>query len=164
LTRLQASGSSRPLNAHEPIVIEDVETVREDSFGYRIRAHGRELFVGGLQLPPGRLPPPVGLRGHLVLFREVAWDLGLLPRSEPDSRGLVETAVVMPDVLVTAADQDGVLVRVSEGRRFFLLPAHRMPGTTVDKPGDRGQVVIPRWLARDLGLLPQSKTPPAGMS
>jgi hypothetical protein len=61
-------------------------------------------------------------------------------------------------------DRDGVLVCVSEGRRFLLLPAHAMPGTTVDKPGDRGQLVIPRWLARDLGLLPESKTPPSSMS
>ena len=147
-----------------PIVIEDAETLREEAFGYRVRIHGRELFIGRLQLPPGRLPPPVGLRGHLVLFREVAWDLGLLPRSEPDLHDLAETAVILPNVLVTAADQDGVLVCVSEGHRFLLLPAHTMPGTTVDKPGDRGQVVIPRWLARDLGLLSDSKTPPSGMS
>jgi hypothetical protein len=147
-----------------PIVIEDAEPVREEASGFRVRVRDREVFIGRLQLPPGRLPPPVGLRGHLVLFREAAWALGLVPRPAPDAAGLPETPVVLADVLVTAADRDGVLVCVSEGRRFLLLPAHAMPGMTVDKPGDRGQLVIPRWLARDLGLLSERKAPPSGMS
>jgi hypothetical protein len=146
-----------------PVIIDDAETLREESFGYRVRVQGRDLFIGRMQLPPGRLPPPVGLRGPIVLFREAAWDLGLVPRPQPELPGTPDAPVTLPDVRVTA-DAGAVLVCVSEGRRFLLLPDVALPGTTVRKPGDRGAVVIPRWLARDLGLLPDSKTPPSGVS
>ena len=146
-----------------PIVIEDAETVREDAFGYRVRVQGRDLFIGRMQLPPGRLPPPVGLRGHLVLLREAAWDLGLVQRPQPEPPGTPDMPVTLADVRVTE-DAGAVLVCVSEGRRFLLLADLALPGTTVQKPGDRGALVIPRWVARDLGLVPQSTTPPSGLS
>ena len=146
-----------------PVIIEDAETIREEAFGYCVRVQGRDLFIGRMQLPPGRLPPPVGLRGPIVLFREAAWDLGLMPRPQPEPPGTSDMPVTLADVRVTA-DAGAVLVCVSEGRRFLLLPDLALPGTTVRKPGDHGALVIPRWLARDLGLVPQSTTPPSGLS
>ena len=65
-----------------PVTIPDVEMLADTGLGYRVRVDGRELFIGRLQLPPGRLPPPVGCRGTLVVFRSAAWDLGLIPKSE----------------------------------------------------------------------------------
>jgi len=73
------SGAKMPMT---PVAIPDVEVLADTGLGYRVRVQGRELFVGRLQLPPGRLPPPVGSRGTLVVFRSAAWDLGLLPKPD----------------------------------------------------------------------------------
>jgi hypothetical protein len=62
-----------------PVTIPDVEVLADTGLGYQVRVDGRELFVGRLQLVPGRLAPPVGFRGSLVLLRSAACDLGLLP-------------------------------------------------------------------------------------
>jgi hypothetical protein len=67
-----------------PVTIPDVEVLADTGLGYRVRVDGREVFIGRLQLPPGRLPPPVGYRGSLVLLRQAAWDLGLLPNPDGD--------------------------------------------------------------------------------
>jgi len=63
-----------------PVDIPDVEVLAHIGLGYWVRVQGREIFIGRLQLVPGRLPPLVGSRGTLVILREAAWDLGLLPR------------------------------------------------------------------------------------
>jgi hypothetical protein len=63
-----------------PVDIPDVEVLADTGLGYRVRVQGREIFIGRLQLVPGRLPPLVGYCGTLVILREAAWDLGLLPR------------------------------------------------------------------------------------
>ena len=67
-----------------PVDIPDVEVLADTGLGYRVRVDGRELFIGRLQLFPGRLPPLVGSRGTLVILREAAWDLGLLPNPNGD--------------------------------------------------------------------------------
>jgi hypothetical protein len=67
-----------------PVTIPDVEVLADTGLGYRVRVGGREVFVGRLQLSPGRLPPPVGFCGSLVILRSAAWDLGLLPRPDGD--------------------------------------------------------------------------------
>jgi len=65
------------------ITIPDVEVLRADDVGVRVRIRSREVLIGRLQLAPGHPPPPPGVRGSLVLLRGAAWDLGLLPRPEP---------------------------------------------------------------------------------
>ena len=67
-----------------PVTIPDVEILSKDSLGYRVRVAGRELFVGNLQLAPDHLPPPPGAFGALVIVRQAAWDLGLVPRPDED--------------------------------------------------------------------------------
>ena len=67
-----------------PVTIPDVEVLSDTGLGYRVRVDGRELFIGRLQLSPGGWPPPVGYRGRIVLLRQAAWDLGLLPNPNGD--------------------------------------------------------------------------------
>jgi hypothetical protein len=46
-----------------------------------------------------------------------------------------------------------LLVRcMIDGRRVDLHPLHLQPGTTVERAGDTGVVVIPDWLADALEL------------
>jgi hypothetical protein len=47
------------------------------------------------------------------------------------------------------------------GRTVLVPPRHFQPGTTVHRAGDRGCIVIPSWLARDLGLTGVPCTTPA---
>ena len=44
-----------------------------------------------------------------------------------------------------------ILVAV-DSREEWIPRAQLLPGTTLQRQGDVGQVVIPRWLARNLGL------------
>ncbi len=45
-------------------------------------------------------------------------------------------------------------VTMAKGQRSFVFPAgHIAGGSEVQNPGDRGTLIIPRWLARDLGLI-----------
>jgi len=67
-----------------PVDIPDVEVLADTGLGYRVRVQGRDVFIGRLQIFPGRLPPLVGSRGTLVILREAAWDLGLLPSPDGD--------------------------------------------------------------------------------
>ena len=66
------------------VTFPDVEVLADTGLGYWVRLDGREIFIGRLQLPPGRLPPPVGYRGSLVLLRQAACDLGLLANADGD--------------------------------------------------------------------------------
>ena len=45
---------------------------------------------------------------------------------------------------------DGLLCRI--GERRLLIPAPYRRGSDIQKPGDRGRLVLPRWLAARLGL------------
>jgi CheY-like chemotaxis protein len=64
--------------------------------------------------------------------------------------------VILNGVLVTA-DTGTAFECVAEGRRFLLAPNHLLPGTTIGKAGDRGRLVLPHWLAREIGVLPESE-------
>ena len=58
--------------------------------------------------------------------------------------------VVVEDVVVVS---DGpVLVCETQGRRFGIPPAYIGPGSEVYAAGDRGRLVLPGQVARNLGL------------
>ena len=48
------------------------------------------------------------------------------------------------------------------GRRAALSPLLIQPGSDVWRPGDRGRLVIPRWLAVELNLVDVADHPVAG--
>lgn len=55
------------------------------------------------------------------------------------------------DVEVLTATGTALIVRV-KGRRVTVPRGDLAPGTTIKNDGDRGTLVIPRWLADTLGL------------
>jgi hypothetical protein len=61
--------------------------------------------------------------------------------------------VVFGDVLVVG-DNGLALKCVIQGREVWVGRVQRLPGSVVSAVGDGGRLVIPRWLAHDLGLLP----------
>lgn len=60
-------------------------------------------------------------------------------------------AVTLADTEVLAATGTALVVRV-RGKRVTVPRADLQRGTTIDRDGDRGTLVIPRWLADTLGL------------
>jgi hypothetical protein len=61
-----------------------------------------------------------------------------------------ETFTVHDVRLLRASDVSWCCVN---GRTVLVPPQHFQPGTTVSRSGDHGSIVIPSWLARDLGLM-----------
>jgi len=66
----------------------------------------------------------------------------------------------MPDAnLVEFDDVDAVadtglaLICVIKGRRVAVPSNVIEPGSTVHRAGDRGRLIIPVWIARNLGLV-----------
>jgi hypothetical protein len=56
------------------------------------------------------------------------------------------------DVEVLEETVDGLLCRI--GQKEVVIPSPLLqPGTAVRRPGDRGTLVIPRWLGIGTGLL-----------
>lgn len=64
--------------------------------------------------------------------------------SEPDF-------VSYPDVEVLTATTTALVVRI-RGRRVSVPYGDLAPGTTIQRDGDRGTLVVARWLAETLGL------------
>ena len=63
----------------------------------------------------------------------------------------MNTDVVELEAVEALSDTvDGLLCRV--GERRLLIPARYRAGSEIRKPGDRGRLVLPRWLAIRLGL------------
>jgi hypothetical protein len=60
-------------------------------------------------------------------------------------------SVSYPDAEVLTATNTALVVRV-QGRRVTVPRGDLEPGTTLKQDGDRGTLVIPRWLADTLGL------------
>jgi hypothetical protein len=60
-------------------------------------------------------------------------------------------SVSYPDAEVLTATNTALVVRV-KGRRVTVPRGDLEPGTTIQRDGDRGTLVIPRWLADTLGL------------
>jgi hypothetical protein len=59
--------------------------------------------------------------------------------------------VAYPDVEVLTATTTALIVRV-RGRRVTVPRGDLEAGTTIQRDGDRGTLVIARWLAETLGL------------
>ncbi len=59
--------------------------------------------------------------------------------------------VSYPDAEVLTATNTALVVRV-KGRRVTVPRGDIEQGTTIKQDGDRGTLVIPRWLADTLGL------------
>jgi hypothetical protein len=56
---------------------------------------------------------------------------------------------------VEVVGDDGLALKcVVEGRAVWIGHLQILPGSSVRAVGDRGRLVIPAWLARDLGLRP----------
>jgi hypothetical protein len=60
-------------------------------------------------------------------------------------------SVSYPDAEVLTASNTALVVRV-QGRRVTVPRGDLEQGTTIQRDGDRGTLVIPRWLADTLGL------------
>jgi hypothetical protein len=61
------------------------------------------------------------------------------------------TAFSYRDVEVVAATADILKCRI--GARIVAIPRLQLlPDTTISRVGDRGTVVLPRWVAEQLGL------------
>jgi hypothetical protein len=66
----------------------------------------------------------------------------------------MDTVALRADVVVVSK----LLVRcIVDGRRIDLHPIHLLPGTTVQRAGDQGLVVIPAWLAEALSIVPSAR-------
>lgn len=59
--------------------------------------------------------------------------------------------VSYPDVEVLTATTTALVVRV-RGRRVSVPRGDLAPGTTIQRDGDHGTLVVARWLAETLGL------------
>jgi hypothetical protein len=62
---------------------------------------------------------------------------------------LAETFTIDDVRLMRAADVHWCCIN---DRTVLVAARHLRPGTTVRRSGDQGRIVIPLWLARDLGL------------
>jgi CheY-like chemotaxis protein len=63
----------------QPIVaIGGVEIVSQSDMGVMCRVDGRLIWIGGLQMPAGLRPPPVGFGRTLVMFKSAAHELGVI--------------------------------------------------------------------------------------
>jgi hypothetical protein len=61
------------------------------------------------------------------------------------------TLVTFDDVEVTS---DGVILSCRVRKKVVRVPQQQMlPGTTIARTGDRGRLVLSRWLALNLGLI-----------
>jgi hypothetical protein len=66
----------------------------------------------------------------------------------------MDTVALRAQVVVASK----MLVRcIVEGRPIDLHPIHLLPGTTVQRSGDQGLVVIPAWLAETLSIAPSAR-------
>jgi hypothetical protein len=59
--------------------------------------------------------------------------------------------IAYADAVVLTATATALIVRV-KGRRVTVPRGDLAAGTTIQRDGDRGTLVIPRWLAETLGL------------
>ena len=57
---------------------------------------------------------------------------------------------------VHAVSEGLVLICDVDGQRVGVPPTQVAPHSEVRRPGDRGRLIIPRWLAIDLGLAADS--------
>lgn len=62
-----------------------------------------------------------------------------------------DTPITFDDVEVLSATDMALRCRI-RGKVVTLGRLQVMQGTTVTRIGDRGRVVIPRWVAQELGL------------
>ena len=63
-----------------------------------------------------------------------------------------ESPVVYDDAEVLEQDDLGFVCRIVGNERAFVGKYVYLPGTTVQRPGDRGRLVLPRWFVEQQGL------------
>lgn len=63
-----------------------------------------------------------------------------------------DETVVLDAVEGRSETERGLVCRVGD-RPVQIPPRFLLAGSEVRRPGDRGRLVIPRWLAADLGLV-----------
>jgi hypothetical protein len=56
-----------------------------------------------------------------------------------------------PDVEVVRNTGLVLICRIG-GREVMVPPLHILPGTTIRRVGDRGTLVVPDWVAHELGV------------
>jgi hypothetical protein len=58
------------------------------------------------------------------------------------------------EALSEGLEGDRAVLTCSLGARRFAVPRYFvLPGSQVRKPGDHGQLIVPRWFASGLGLV-----------
>jgi hypothetical protein len=138
--------------AREIFVLEDATIVSEIGTSKLCEAAGRRFWISGAQILPDSDVRHVGDHGRLVLARMAPLPAPARQVTTPDT-----PSIDLEDLFVIEAAEV-----VSEGRRASLckvdarglwIPNDRiLPGSEIRNNGDRGRLVIPRWLAAHLGL------------
>jgi len=65
---------------------------------------------------------------------------------------MADADLVELDDVEAVADTGLALICVIKGRRVPVPPHAIEPGSTVRQVGDRGKLIIPVWMARNLGV------------
>jgi hypothetical protein len=63
-----------------------------------------------------------------------------------------DTPIVFDDVEVLSATDMSIRCRVRK-KTVMVGSLQPLAGTTISHAGDRGRLVLPRWVAEDLGLI-----------
>ena len=64
---------------------------------------------------------------------------------------MAEPTVTFEDAQVVASSDLAIQVRV-QGKVVFIGNLQPLPGTTIRRLGERGRLVLPLWVVRELGL------------
>jgi hypothetical protein len=81
----------------------------------------------------------------------VDWDFTRASERVASARMTAAGSITYSDVEVLAATATALIVRV-KNKRVTVPRGDIEPGTSIQRDGDRGTLVIPRWLADTLGL------------
>jgi len=138
--------------AREVFVLENATIVSEIGTAKLCEVAGRRFWISGAQILPESDVRHVGDHGRLVLARVAPLPP---PRQQattasassidPDDPFTIETAEVISE------GRRASLCRVDE--RGLWIPNDRiLPGSEIRNNGDRGRLLVPRWLAEHLGL------------
>jgi len=140
-------------------ILEDVTIVNESGSSRLCEVEGRRFWIPVAQILPGSEVHRVGDRGRLVLARmswidaaERAAAMGdrLRGPSSPPRRES-DDVLVVDDAEVISEGRRATLCKRGT-HRFWVPNARILPGSEIRNNGDRGRLVVERWLAVHLGL------------